>query len=84
MKRIAPFAALVAVTLPSLAAACEGCKSVSQDNGTPNAIGEAFGISIYFMIAFPMLLVLGMIILGVRQVRQIEAERARAAVGAGA
>jgi hypothetical protein len=68
------------MAVPGLLLACEGCKSSAQDNGSPNAIGNAFGISIYFMLACPILLVGGMACLTVRQMRRIERERALGAV----
>lgn len=62
--------------LPALVQACEGCKSSAQENGSPNAIGEAFGYSIYFMLLCPMVIVGGMVWIGVRQFRRLEQERA--------
>lgn len=73
--------ATLLLCLPALAQACEGCKSSAQMDGTPTAVGEAFGISIYFMLACPMLLVGGMFWVGLRQLRRLEAERALAATG---
>lgn len=62
--------------LPTALPACEGCKSSAQDGDNPNQIGEAFGYSIYFMLACPILIVSGMFWLGARQLRRLEQERA--------
>ena len=62
---------------PSMAFACEGCKSSAQIGGAPNAIGEAFGISIYFMLAVPTLLLIGLVRMMVRQCRALDEQHAR-------
>lgn len=72
-KRLLTIALLA---LPAAVQACEGCKSSAQDNGSPNAIGEAFGYSIYFMLLCPFVIIGTMIWLGARQLRRLEQERA--------
>lgn len=62
---------------PSLVLACEGCKSSAQSGGSPNAIGEAFGVSIYFMLAVPALIMFGLIRLMIRQCRALDEQHAR-------
>ena len=74
-----PLLVTMAVSLawPALAFACEGCKSSAQSGGSPNAIGEAFGISIYFMLAVPALIMFGLIRLMIRQCRALDEQHAR-------
>ena len=59
MKTFLSRAAVIALgLLPALASACEGCKSSAiDDEGAPNAIGQGFGMSIYFLMG--MLLLVG-------------------------
>ena len=61
---------------PSVVFACEGCKSSAQDGGTPNAIGQAFGLSIYFMLAVPMLILAVMVRAIVRRCQEMDREHA--------
>lgn len=62
---------------PLLASACEGCKSSAQSGGAPNAIGEAFGLSIYFMLAVPTLIMIGMTRMIIRQCRALDRQHAQ-------
>ena len=61
---------------PSIASACEGCKSSAQDGGAPNAIGQAFGLSVYFMLAVPMIIVAILVRGIVRRCREMDREHA--------
>lgn len=61
---------------PSVVFACEGCKSSAQDGGAPNAIGQAFGLSIYFMLAVPMIIVALLVRGIVRRCREMDREHA--------
>jgi|SRR5476651_1705753 hypothetical protein len=61
---------------PSIAFACEGCKSTAQAGGTPNAIGQAFGLSIYFMLAVPMLIMIIMVRAIVLRCREMDQQHA--------
>ena len=57
-RRLLSFAILaLPMAWPSIVSACEGCKTTAQAGGTPNAIGQAFGMSVYFMLAVPMVIV---------------------------
>ncbi len=77
MKRSAvQVAGLAFLAMPQFLLACEGCKSSAEENGSPNAIGEAFGYSIYFMLTFLALVVGSMIVMMVRAARRIDQERA--------
>ena len=71
------FAMAVGMAWPSLVFACEGCKSSAQAGGAPNAIGEAFGLSIYFMLAVPTLIMFCLVRLMIRQCRALEQQHAR-------
>jgi hypothetical protein len=68
---------------PSLVQACEGCKSSAQSGGAPNAIGQAFGLSIYFLLAVPTLLMFGLVRLMIRQCRALDEQHARVLAPAG-
>ena len=68
--------ALLIFLAPLVASACEGCKSTAQAGGSPNAIGEAFGWSIYFMLAVPALLMFGLVRLMIRQCRALQQQHA--------
>ncbi len=60
MKNLLMRAAVIALGLaPQLALACQGCKVSAEDgaDGAPNAIGQGFGMSIYFFMG--MLLLIG-------------------------
>ncbi len=61
---------------PSVVFACEGCKSSAQSGGAPNAIGEAFGVSIYFMLGVLTLLITSLVRMIVRQCRALDAQHA--------
>lgn len=69
-------AGLVIFLTPLLASACEGCKSSAQSGGVPNAIGEAFGYSIYFMLAVPTLLMVGLVRMMIRHCRLLDEQHA--------
>lgn len=75
-KLIAAVFATALLLLPAALPACEGCKSSAQEGGKPNEVGQAFGYSIYFMLACPFMLVGGMVWVGARQLRRLEQERA--------
>src|SRR5258707_868418 len=66
----------VLMAWPSIVFACEGCKSSAENGGAPNAIGEAFGLSIYFMLAVPMLILAVMVRAIVRRCREMDREHA--------
>ena len=69
-------AVAMSMAWPSLVFACEGCKSSAQDGEAPNAIGEAYGLSIYFMLAV-VAMVVGLLVRGiVRRCREIDREHA--------
>ena len=76
-RRLLTFALMSALMAwPSLVLACEGCKSTAQAGGTPNAIGEAFGLSIYFMLAVPMVIVAILVRGIVRRCREMDQQNA--------
>ena len=76
-RRLLTFAMMaVPMAWPSLVMACEGCKSTAQSGGTPNAIGQAFGLSIYFMLAVPMVIVAILVRGIVRRCREMDQQHA--------
>jgi hypothetical protein len=76
-RRLRTFATIaMLMAWPSIIFACEGCKSSAQDGGAPNAIGQAFGLSIYFMLAVPMLIMAVMVRAIVRRCREMDQEHA--------
>ena len=78
MRRWATLAATaVLLAWPSLVSACEGCKSSAQDDAGPNAIGQAFGLSVYFMLAVPMIIVAILVRGIVRRCRELDHEHAQ-------
>ncbi len=77
LRRLLTLATMsVLMAWPSIVFACEGCKSSAQDAGAPNAIGQAFGLSIYFMLAVPMIIVAIMVRAIVRRCREMDLEHA--------
>ena len=76
-RRWMPILFLVVLTAwPSVVFACEGCKTTAQEAGTPNQIGEAFGWSIYFMLAVPTIIVTILVRAIVRRCREMDQEHA--------
>jgi hypothetical protein len=76
-RRLMTFVAMaVLMAWPSIIFACEGCKSSAEAGGAPNAIGEAFGLSIYFMLGVPMLIMAVMIRAIVIRCRELDQQHA--------